>query len=100
VGPDQTVTPPDTPTRWGHPKPSRWGQLRLSERNAAADAFFSTLEWEVLSWHEFTDPHHAQAVVADWCYGFYNTKRRHSSAAIMSPVAFETTTPALRPEAA
>jgi transposase InsO family protein len=24
--------------------------------NAAAEAFFSTLEWEVLSRHEFTDP--------------------------------------------
>ncbi len=30
MGPDQTVTPPDTPAKWGHPKPSRWGQLRLS----------------------------------------------------------------------
>jgi len=27
--------------------------------NAAAEAFFSTLEWEVLSRHEFTDPDHA-----------------------------------------
>ena len=32
--------------------------------NAAAEAFFSTLEWEVLSRHEFTDPGHAQRVVA------------------------------------
>ena len=67
--------------------------------NAAAEAFFSTLEWEVLSRHEFTDPDHAQRVVANWCFGFYNTKRRHSSAAMMSPVSFETTA-ALRSEAA
>ncbi len=67
--------------------------------NAAAEAFFSTLEWEVLSRHAFTDPDHAQQVVAKWCLEFYNTGRRHSSAAMMSPVAFETTA-ALRPEAA
>ena len=67
--------------------------------NAAAEAFFSTLEWEVLSRHEFTDPSHAQAVVAEWCFEFYNTKRRHSSAAMMTPVSFEATA-ALQPEAA
>lgn len=67
--------------------------------NAAAEAFFSTLEWEVLSRHEFTDPDHAQAVVAEWCFEFYNTARRHSSAAMMTPVSFETTA-ALQPEAA
>jgi len=67
--------------------------------NAAAEAFFSTLEWEVLSRHEFTDPGHAQKVVAEWCFEFYNTQRRHSSAAMMSPVAFETTA-ALQLEAA
>ena len=67
--------------------------------NAAAEAFFSTLEWEVLSRHEFTDPDHAQRVVADWCFEFYNTRRRHSSAAMMPPVSFETAA-AIRPEAA
>ncbi len=53
--------------------------------NAAAEAFFSTLEREVSSRHEFTDPDHAQRVVAEWCHDFYNTKRRHSAAAMMSP---------------
>lgn len=67
--------------------------------NAAAEAFFSTLEWEVLSRHEFTDPDHAQAVVAEWCFEFYNTQRRHSSAAMMTPLAFEARA-ALQPEAA
>jgi transposase InsO family protein len=52
---------------------------------AAAEAFFSTLEWEVLSRHEFTDPDHTQRVVAEWCLEFYNTQRRHSSAAMMTP---------------
>lgn len=67
--------------------------------NAAAEAFFSTLEWEVLSRNDFTDTNHAQQVVAEWCWDFYNTRRRHSSAAMMSPVTFETTA-ALQPEAA
>jgi len=61
--------------------------------NAAAEAFFSSLEWEVLSRHTFTDTRHAQAVVLDWCYGFYNHQRRHSSAAMMSPIDYENTTP-------
>ena len=59
--------------------------------NAAAEAFFSSLEWEVLSRHEFANTGQAQAVVLDWCYGFYNQHRRHSSAGMMSPVSYENT---------
>ena len=57
--------------------------------NAAAEAFFSSLEWEVLSRHDFKNVDQAQAVVLDWCYGFYNHQRRHSSAAMMSPINYE-----------
>ena len=66
--------------------------------NAAAEAFFSSLEWEVLSRHDFENTRQAQAVVMDWCYGFYNHDRRHSSAAMMSPINYETA--ALNREAA
>lgn len=59
--------------------------------NAAAEAFFSSLEWEVLSRHEFADTRQAQAVVLDWCYGFYNHERRHSAAGMMSPITYENT---------
>lgn len=59
--------------------------------NAAAEAFFSSLEWEVLSRHDFTDTRQAQAVVLDWCYGFYNHQRRHSAAGMMSPINYENT---------
>ena len=59
--------------------------------NAAAEAFFSSLEWEVLSRHEFDTRAQAQAVVIDWCYGFYNHDRRHSSAGLMSPINYENT---------
>lgn len=68
--------------------------------NAAAEAFFSSLEWEVLSRHEFTTRAQARAVVLDWAYGFYNHERRHSSAGMMSPINYENTTAALNPEAA
>lgn len=57
--------------------------------NSAAEAFFSSLEWEVLSRHEFTNTRAAQAVVLDWCYGFHNHDRRHSSAGMMSPINHE-----------
>ena len=59
--------------------------------NAVAEAFFSSLEWEVLSRHQFTDPRHAKAVVLDWCYGFYNQDRRHSTIGMMSPINYENT---------
>ncbi|MEZ5090173.1 MAG: integrase core domain-containing protein [Micropruina sp.] len=68
--------------------------------NAAAEAFFSSLEWEVLSRHEFASTRQAQAVVLDWCYGFYNHQRRHSSAGMMSPITYENTTAAPTREAA
>jgi putative transposase len=66
--------------------------------NAAAEAFFSSLEWEVLSRHEFAGTAQARAVVIDWCYGFYNHQRRHSAAAGQSPINYETA--ALNREAA
>jgi transposase InsO family protein len=59
--------------------------------NAAAEAFFSSLEWEVLSRHGFKNTGQAQAIVLDWCYGFYNHDRRHSSAGMMSPINYENT---------
>jgi putative transposase len=59
--------------------------------NAAAEAFFSSLEWEVLSRHDFVSTAQARATVIDWCYGFYNHQRRHSAAAGLSPINYETT---------
>lgn len=68
---------------------SRWAGSGSCFDNAAAEAFFSSLEWEVLSRHEFTNTRAARAVVLDWCYGFYNHDRRHSSAGMMKPVSYE-----------
>ncbi|AEA28859.1 Integrase catalytic region (plasmid) [Pseudonocardia dioxanivorans CB1190] len=66
--------------------------------NAAAEAFFSSLEWEVLSRSEFAGVAQARAVVIDWCYGFYNHQRRHSAADGQSPINYEIAT--LKREAA
>jgi putative transposase len=57
--------------------------------NAAAEAFFSSLDWEVLSRHDFADTRQAQAIVIEWCYGFYNHQRRHSAAAMQSPINYQ-----------
>jgi transposase InsO family protein len=57
--------------------------------NAAAESFFSTLEHEVLSRHHFTTKAEARAIVLAWCHDFYNTRRRHSSAALLAPAEFE-----------
>lgn len=66
--------------------------------NAAAESFFSTLEHEVLSRHHFRTKAEARRVVLAWCHEFYNVRRRHSSAGMMSPDAYEAA--ALQPEAA
>jgi putative transposase len=57
--------------------------------NAAAESFFSTLEWEVLSRNHFTTRAEAREVVTRWISDFYNGKRRHSSASRKSPIDFE-----------
>jgi putative transposase len=67
--------------------------------NAASEAFFSTLEHEVLSRHHFATKAQAREVITSWCYEFYNTRRRHSSAGLLPPVEYEKIT-AIRPEAA
>lgn len=57
--------------------------------NAAAESFFSTLEHEVLSRHTFATKAEARKIVLNWCHEFYNTRRRHSSAALLAPAEFE-----------
>ena len=57
--------------------------------NAASEAFFSTLEHEVLSRHHFATKSEARTVVTAWCHDFYNTQRRHSSAGLLPPVEYE-----------
>ena len=68
--------------------------------NAAAEAFFSSLEWAVLSCNQFRDAVQAQSVDVDWCYTFYNHQRRHSAADGLSPVSYEIRESKAKPEAA
>src|SRR5512135_767693 len=49
-------------------------------------SFFSSLEHEVLSRHHFTTREEARKVVVEWAYGFYNSRRRHSSCGMKSPM--------------
>ncbi len=67
--------------------------------NVASEAFFSTLEHEVLSRHHFTTTAHAREVIVAWCHDVYNARRRHSSAGLLPPIEYEKIT-AIRPEAA
>mgnify|MGYP001374324665 CR=1 FL=1 len=53
------------------------------------ESLFSTLEHEVLSRHTFATKAEARSAVLAWCHGFYNTRRRHRSAALLQPVEFE-----------
>jgi putative transposase len=57
--------------------------------NAAAESFFSTLEWEVLSRHHFSTRDQAREIVAQWVCDFYNKARRHSSCGMKSPINYE-----------
>ena len=59
--------------------------------NAAAESFFSTLEWEVMSRHHFRTKDEARQVISAWVDEFYNSRRRHSSANMKSPIRFEET---------
>ncbi len=67
--------------------------------NAASEAFFSTLEHEVLSRHHFRTRAEARAIAVPWCQDFYNVKRRHSSAALLAPDEYERIA-AIQPDAA
>ena len=59
--------------------------------NAAAESFFSTLEWEVLSRHHFATREQARQVISAWIEQFYNPVRRHSTVAMRSPINHELT---------
>lgn len=57
--------------------------------NAAAESFFSTLEWEVLSRHHFSTRDEGREVVTRWVCDFYNKARLHSSCGMKSPIDYE-----------
>jgi putative transposase len=57
--------------------------------NALAEAFFATLETELIDRHAFKTRDQARLAVFQWIEGFYNPRRRHSTLGQRSPDRFE-----------
>ena len=64
------------------------GRVGSALDNAAAESFNSTLEWELLSRRRFATKDQARREVAAFIDA-YNHRRRHSSAEMMAPAAYE-----------
>lgn len=64
------------------------GRVGSALDNAAAESFNSTLEWELLSRRPFATKDQARREVAAFI-DRYNHRRRHSSAGMLAPVAYE-----------
>jgi len=57
--------------------------------NAMAEAFFATLECELLDRHSFRSQAEARMAVFHFIEGFYNPTRRHSALGYLSPIEYE-----------
>jgi putative transposase len=57
--------------------------------NAMMEAFFSSLEAEVLDRYRFATRDEARAKCFWWIEGWYSTRRRHSGIGYLSPRDFE-----------
>jgi transposase InsO family protein len=64
------------------------GRVGSALDNAAAESFNSTLEHELLSRRQFATKDQARRAVAEFIDA-YNHRRRHSSAEMLAPVAYE-----------
>jgi putative transposase len=64
------------------------GRVGSALDNAAAESFNSTLEWELLARRHFATKDQARREVAAFI-DRYNHRRRHSSAEMLPPVAYE-----------
>jgi putative transposase len=60
--------------------------------NAITEAFFATLECELLDRHTFRTRPEARTALFDYIEGFYNTHRRHSALGYSSPATYERAT--------
>jgi putative transposase len=57
--------------------------------NAMCESFFATLECELLDRRRFPNQVAARLAVFDFIEGWYNTDRRHSALAYLSPINYE-----------
>lgn len=62
--------------------------------NSVAEAWCSTLEWEVLRRHHVKTKDQARLVISVWVHEFCNARRRHSTIGMIPPVVFEQYSPA------
>jgi putative transposase len=65
------------------------GRVGNAYDNAMAEAFFATLETELLTRRPFPHRGAARAALFDYIEGFHNPHRRHSALGYLSPAAFE-----------
>jgi putative transposase len=65
------------------------GRVGNAYDNAMAEAFFATLETELLMRRTFPHRGAARAALFDYIEGFYNLHRRHSALSYLSPAAYE-----------
>ena len=57
--------------------------------NALAESFFATLECELIARSRWRTRSEARMAVFDYIEGFYNSRRRHSALAYLSPAEYE-----------
>ena len=57
--------------------------------NAMAEAFFATLECELIDQHVWVTRTEARRAIFDYIEGFYNPRRRHSALDYLSPAEYE-----------
>ena len=66
-----------------------WAELRACGVRSLCEAFFATLNREVLSRCRFRTRQEARSVLFAYLEGFYNRRRRHSALGYLSPEEFE-----------
>jgi len=57
--------------------------------NAVAEAFFATLECELIDRYVWVNRGEARRAIFDYIEGFYNPRRRHSALGYLSPAEYE-----------
>ena len=84
---------------WGHFKPSRWGQIGLTNpgtsyidpgspwQNPWVESYASRMRDELLAIEQFDTMLKAQVLVADWRVE-YNDYRAHSALGMLTPAEF------------
>jgi len=68
---------------------SSMGSIGDAYDNAMAEAFFATLECELIDRHVWVNRGEARRAVFDYIEGFYNPRRRHSALGYLSPAEYE-----------